>query len=77
MTSNNIEASGGDGSDGRNLSRNQRLQFIPRASFKRILEAALDGLQQIQDLHPLRQMHALRFKTRILQIQPPFRHWEP
>lgn len=48
-TINNIEASGDDGSDGRNLSRNQHLQFIPRASFKCILEAALDCLPQIQN----------------------------
>ena len=40
MTSNNIEASGGDGSGDRNLSRNQRLQFLPsNASWKQLLMA--------------------------------------
>ena len=43
----NIETSWKDGASA--LSKNQRMQFIPRASFKHILEAAFDGLPQNQN----------------------------
>ena len=51
----NIETSWKDGASA--LSKNQRMQFIPRASFKHILEAAFDGLPQNQNCVSAKNVH--------------------
>ena len=51
----NIETSWKDGASA--LSKNQRMQFIPRVSFKHILEAAFDGLPQNQNCVSAKNVH--------------------